>query len=138
PRYVWLKNATNLSAGQRETLVSLTDSNLKTARAYQIRLTFQEFYQQGSRPQGEAFLKRWYFWATHNRLPPMVEAALTIRRHWNGILRWHDTHIANGILEGINSLVQAAKAKARGYRSSRNLKAIIYLVAGNLQISLPT
>src|ERR1019366_6120853 len=87
PRYVWLKNATNLSAGQRETLVSLTDSNLKTARAYQIRLTFQEFYQQGSRPQGEAFLKRWYFWATHNRLPPMVEAALTIRRHWNGILR---------------------------------------------------
>ena len=137
-RYVWLKNATNLSAGQRETLVSLTDSNLKTARAYQIRLTFQEFYQQGSCQQGEAFLKRWYFWATHSRLPPMVEAALTIRRHWNGILRWHDTHIANGILEGINSLVQAAKAKARGYRSSRNLKAIIYLVAGKLQISLPT
>lgn len=137
-RYVWLKNAANLSAGQRETLVSLTDSHLKTARAYQIRLTFQEFYQQNSRQQGEAFLKRWYFWATHSRLPPMVEAALTIRRHWNGILRWHDTHIANGILEGINSLVQAAKAKARGYRSSRNLKAIIYLVAGKLQISLPT
>jgi transposase len=137
-RYVWLKNTTNLSAGQRETLVSLTDSNLKTARAYQIRLTFQEFYQQNSRQQGEAFLKRWYFWATHSRLPPMVEAALTIRRHWNAILRWHDTHIANGILEGINSLVQPAKAKARGYRSPRNLKAIIYLVAGKLQISLPT
>ena len=68
----------------------------------------------------------------------MVEAALTIRRHWNGILRWHDSHIANGILEGINSLVQAAKAKARGYRSARNLKAIIYLIAGKLQISLPT
>ena len=68
----------------------------------------------------------------------MVKAARTIKRHWNGILRWHDTHIANGILEGINSLVQAAKAKARGYRSSRNLKAIIYLVAGKLKISLPT
>ena len=67
----------------------------------------------------------------------MIEAARTIKRHWNGILRWHDTHIANGILEGINSLVQAAKAKARGYRSSRNLKAIIYLVAGKLKISLP-
>jgi transposase len=68
----------------------------------------------------------------------MIEAARTVKRHWNGILRWHDTHIANGILEGINSLVQAAKAKARGYRSSRNLKAIIYLVAGKLKISLPT
>jgi hypothetical protein len=36
-------------------------------------------------------------------------------------------HIANDILEGINSLVQAAKAKARGYRTSRNLKPMIYL-----------
>ena len=121
-RYVWLKNAANLSAGQRETLETLAGRNLKTARAYQIRLTFQEFYAQASRAAGAAFLKRWYFWATHSRLPPMVEAALTIRRHWNGILRWHDSHIANGILEGINSLVQAAKAKARGYRSARNLK----------------
>jgi hypothetical protein len=28
-------------------------------------------------------------------------------------------------IEGINSLVQAAKAKARGYRSTRNLIAIV-------------
>ncbi|MGZ5540073.1 MAG: transposase, partial [Halobacteriota archaeon] len=45
---------------------------------------------------------------------------------------------ANGILEGLNSLVQAAKAKARGYRSTHNLKAIIYLIAGRLELKLPT
>jgi hypothetical protein len=33
--------------------------------------------------------------------------------------------------------VQAAKAKARGYRSTRNLKAIIYLLAGKLDLRLP-
>jgi transposase len=33
--------------------------------------------------------------------------------------------IANGIREAVNSLVQAVKAEARGYRSTRNLKAII-------------
>jgi hypothetical protein len=32
--------------------------------------------------------------------------------------------------------VQAAKAKARGYRSIRNLKAMIYLVAGKLDLRL--
>lgn len=48
-----------------------------------------------------------------------------MKRHWDGILRWFDSKIANGILEGLNSLVQAAKAKARGYRSTHNLKAII-------------
>jgi transposase len=137
-RYAWLKNTTNLSPGQRDTIESLSRRNLKTARAWQIRLTFQEVYQQPSRQAAEALLKRWYFWATHSRLPPMIDAARTIKRHWDGILRWHDTHLANGILEGINSLVQAAKAKARGYRSTRNLKAIIYLIAGKLELSLPT
>jgi len=45
---------------------------------------------------------------------------------------------ANGIMEAVNSLVQATKAKARGYRSIRNLKAIIYLIAGKLELALPT
>jgi hypothetical protein len=43
----------------------------------------------------------------------MIDAAKTIKRHWNGILRWHDTYIANGILEGINCLSRPAKARAR-------------------------
>jgi hypothetical protein len=54
-----------------------------------------------------------------------------MKRHWDGILRWFDSKIANGLIVGINSPVQAAKAKARGYRPTRNLKAIIYLLAGS-------
>jgi transposase len=136
-RYIWLKNQANLSGAQLGALSGLTGLNLKTARAYQIRLTFQDFYAQPSQEAAEAFLKKWYFWATHSRLEPMIEAAKTIKRHWDGILRWFDSNIANGILEGINSLVQAAKAKARGYRSTRNLKAIVYLIAGKLDFRLP-
>jgi Transposase len=45
----------------------------------------------------------------------MIEAARMVKRHWNGILRWFHSKITNGIMEAINSLVQAAKAKARGY-----------------------
>ena len=67
----------------------------------------------------------------------MIDAARTVKRHCDGILRWFDSRIANGLIEGINSLVQAAKAKARGYRSSRNLKAIVYLIAGKLDLELP-
>ena len=61
-----------------------------------------------------------------------------MKRHWDGVLRWFQSGIANGLLEGINSLVQAAKAKARGYRSTRNLCAMIYLIAGKLELKLPT
>jgi transposase len=133
-RFIWLKNETSLSTSQLALRDSLAKLNLKTARAYRMRLTFQEFYKQPTREEAEKFLKKWYFWATHSRLQPMIEVARTVKRHWDGILRWHDSHIANGILEGINSLVQAAKAKARGYRNIHNLKAIIYIIAGKLQI----
>ena len=46
--------------------------------------------------------------------------------------------IDNGILEGINSSIQACKARAGGYRSNENLIPTIYLIAGKLQIGLPT
>src|SRR3954470_9161573 len=94
---------------------------------------------RAKQPSDEAAgsLKTWYFWAPHSRLEPIIDAAHTVKRHWDGILRWFDSKIANGLIECINSLVQAAKAKARGYRSIRNLKAMIYLVAGKLDLRLP-
>jgi transposase len=42
-RYLWLKNPNNLSEGQRKSLVCLSNMNLKTARAYNMKLSFQEF-----------------------------------------------------------------------------------------------
>jgi transposase len=136
-RYLWLRNPANLSERQQAILDALPTHHLKTARAYQMRLAFQDLYQQDSSKQAAQYLKRWYFWATHSRLSPMIDAAHTIKRHWDGILRWFDSQIANGLIEGINSLVQAAKAKARGYRSIRNLKAMVYLLAGKLDMQLP-
>jgi len=138
-RYVWLKNPKNLTAKQQATLehLKVKKRNLKTARAYQIKLTFQELYQQPIY-LAEVFLRKWYFWATHSRLQPIIEAARTIKNHWAGVLRWFDSQLSNGVLEGINSLIQAAKSKARGYRSTRNLITILYLIAGKLDFKLPT
>jgi transposase len=138
-RYIWLKNPNNLRSAQVKTLEGLTVKklNLKTSRAYHIRLNFQELFSQPPH-MAEAFLKKWYFWATHSRLEPIKQAAYTIKRHWDGVLRWFESNINNGILEGINSLIQAAKAKARGYRTNRNLITIIYLIGGKLNFRLPT
>ena len=66
------------------------------------------------------------------------DAAHTIKNHWQGVLRWFHSRLANGILEGINSLIQAAKARARGFRSSKNLITLVYLIAGKLKFHLPT
>nr|MDA8248996.1 ISL3 family transposase [Rhodospirillales bacterium] len=136
-RYIWLRNPPSLSERQRARLDSLPMHHLKTGRAYQIRLAFQDLYHQTTAEHATGFLKKWYFWAAHSRLPPMIDAARTIQRHADGILRWFHSKITNRLIEGINSLVQAAKAKARGYRSMRNLQAVIYLLAGKLDLRLP-
>jgi transposase len=132
-RYVWTKNPENLTKRQSERLTELDVRRLalKTARAYHLRLAFQELWTVEA-DQAAAFIKQWYFWATHSRLQPMIDVAQTVRRHQDGILRWFQSRISNGLLEGVNSLVQAAKAKARGYRSIRNLIAMAYLIAGKL------
>ena len=138
-RYIWLKNIENLNPSQTEILDELTVKklNLKTSRAYHIKLNFQELFSQP--PQmAEAYLKKWYFWATHSRLEPIKKAAYTIKRHWDGVLQWFHSGVNNGILEGINSVIQAAKARARGYRTTRNIVTIIYLIAGKLNFGLPT
>lgn len=50
------------------------------------------------------------------------------------MLRWHHSRVSNGILEPLNSHVQAAKRRARGYRTTKNLVAMAYLVAGKLNL----
>jgi transposase len=138
-RYIFLKNPENLTHNQAETLeqIKLKDLNLKTMRAYQIRLNFQEFWNQPLE-LAEGFLKKWYYWATHSRIEPIKEAAYTIKRHWNGVINWFKSQINNGILEGINSMIQAAKARARGYRTVDYLITMIYLLNGKLKFNLPT
>jgi len=125
-RYMWLRNQENLKKSQNERLEELTMKklNLKTSRAYHLKLNFQELFTQPA-DLAEPFLKKWYYWATHSRLEPIKKIARTIKRHWDGILRWFHSNISNCMLKGLNSLVQLAKSKVRGYRSTRNLIAII-------------
>ena len=133
-RYAWLKNEENLTDKQRETLIRLKDEDLKTAKAYHLKLTFSKVWEQGNAEAAKVFLDDWYYWATHSQIPDMVKAAKTIRQHEQGILRWFTSNVTNGILEAINGLVQSAKRRARGYRSVKNLKTIIYLIAGGLTL----
>jgi len=137
-RYLWLKNPRRLTPHQQAKLDHLSHHKLDTGRAYRIKLSLQEFFHQPNRQAGEEFLKRWYFWVTHSRLQPVIEAARAIKRHWDGILNCFDSHLSTGFLEGINSLIQAAKAKARGYRTTRNLITMAYLIAAKLPLSLTT
>lgn len=53
----------------------------------------------------------------------MIEAAKTIKP-LGRVLSWFNSRISNGLLEGTNSLLQAGKVKARGYRNKANFITI--------------
>lgn len=137
-RYIFLKNANNLTKKQTATLeqCTLSNMNLKTVRAYNIKTAFQDIYGAKTKDEFVTYLNKWYFWATHSRLEPIIKVAKTIKRHWNGVVNYHQSNINNGILEGLNSVIQAAKSKARGYKTFRNYKNIVYLLTGKLDFSL--
>lgn len=136
-KYIFLKSKENLTDKDKELLkgIQLIKCGKKTVKSYHLKELYREIYKAGDRKTFEDLLKKWYYVATHSRIKPMIEAAKTIKNHWEGILNWVDSKVDNGILEGLNSIIQAAKAKARGYSSSRNFKIIAFLLTGKLDFS---
>jgi len=136
-RWLWVKNWKNLTPAQQRQVQYLTrpSSRLATARALRWREDFQAFYDQDPSWAAE-YLRAWCAGAMRSRLEPIKEFVGLVRRHWDGILAWHTSHVSNGLLEGTNSLIQAAKSRARGYRNKRTMITITYLIAGRLP--LPT
>jgi len=112
-RYLWLKRPTNLTARQLDWLDQLLAQPLKTARAYEQALKFDHFYELEAET-AEEYLRRWIAEVRASELGPLHEFADTLEAHWQGVIRWHHSRINNGLLEGLNSLIQAAKRRARG------------------------
>jgi len=137
-RYLWLRNPENLTVSQRSRLAEIQRLDRRTARAYHLKLALQRLWDQPTPAAATAYLKRWYFWATHSRLPHVVLVARAIKAHWNGVLQFITSRITTGIVEGLNSKIKTAMKRAYGFKSFVYLRTIIYLVAGKLDFALPT
>lgn len=135
-KYLWLKNEWNHTKRQEEQFQELRSRNLQTNKAHHLKGVFQDIFTC-SPEDGESLLTRWYFWATHSRIQPVIEFAKTVKRHWNGVVHWFQTKISNGLLEGMNSLIQAAKARSRGFRNVNNFITMIYLIGAKLEFKIP-
>lgn len=132
-RYVWLKNQENLTEKQQKTYAKLKDMDLATGRAYRMKLSLQKMFTK-SAGISELYFEEWYNWAIRSQLEPMIKLAQSLKRRKDGILRWFKTKLTNGLLEGLNSLVQAAKRKARGYRTPENFIAMIYATVNKIDL----
>jgi transposase len=140
-QWLWRKNPENLTEVEQVRLARIDQQHLATAKAYQMRLALQDIYRLPTVRQAQRRLTAWCRWVRgaarrqrHGLLGAMEKVAGLIERHWAGILAYWTHHTTNSWLEALNSLLQAIKRRARGYRTSTNLIRIIYFVAGNLRL----
>jgi len=131
-RYLWLRRPENLSVKQHDWLDELLQQPLAIVQAYELSLRFDAFYELDDPATAEEYLRRWIAEVNDSKIEPLIKFTRMLDDHWPGVIRWHHSRVSNGLLEGLNSLIQAAKRRARGYRTNRNFIAMIYLVAGKL------
>lgn len=133
-KYLWLYSAENLPGRWADRFAALRAVDLKTGRAWAIKESLRHFWSYQRRGWADKHWRRWYFWATHSRLRPVIDAAKTLKRHEAGLLSYFKHRITNATAEGLNSRIQAIRANGRGYRNRDNLKTAIYFHCGGLRL----
>ena len=127
-KYLWLKSDSNLTEKQKVELNKLLEvANLRTADAYRMRLNFDEVWEI-DKSKADDYLKEWCEQADALKLDPITSFVKTLKNHWSGVINIALTKISNGISEGINSIIQLVKSRARGFRNIENFIDMIYLL----------
>ena len=133
-KYLWLTNPDNLTQEAKKRFRQFALTELKVGRAWSIKEAFRHFWYYIYQGSAEKFFNKWYFWATHSRLKPVIESAKTLKRHFKGIIAYLEHHITNAFSEGINSKIQSIKAGARGFRNFENYRTAILFHCGKLSL----
>ena len=107
----------------------------RTARDWLYREQLREILDRKQINVVRTMLGQWCTNVMRSKVEPMKEVAHLIRRHIEGIVAWAQTRQANGFLEALNGLFQAAKRKARGYGRITTIRTVIFLLAGKLDFS---
>lgn len=134
-KYTLLKNS--LSPRLKEERDLLLEYYPKLGEGYRLKQLFTEFWELKDRQEAEGYLAFWCDIVEESGIRPFIKAANTIKAHWKGIINYIESRINNGILEGLNSKIQLAKKRARGYRNTKNFINMIYFICGKLKFDYP-
>lgn len=134
-KYTFLKDWDRLSDKRRRELVNLMDEYPTLGEAYRLKALFNDLWTMPNIPSAEAHLAAWTEEVQRSSIQPFMQFAKTVKTHWTGIVRFIESRLTNGLLEGINHKIQLAKRRARGYRNIQNFINMAYFLCGKLDFS---
>ena len=135
-KYTFLKNKLSPKIKQERDL--LLEFYPKLGEGYRLKQLFRDFWDIKDKEEAESYLAFWCDLADDSGIFPFQRVVKTIKSHWTGIINYVESRINNGILEGLNSKIQLAKKRARGYRNTTNFINMIYFTCGKLKFDYPS
>lgn len=126
-----------MSTEQSERAVDLSKQYPKIGKAFRMVSLLDEVYASPNLESASRIFNSLISWMRRSRVEPMKRVAATLKMYRKEILNVFVTRLTNAICEGINSMIQAAKRKARGYKTIGGFICMIYLIASKLTLACP-
>lgn len=133
-KYLWLKGSGKRTRADALAIRALRRAGFQVGRAWAIKEAGLRLWEYTSPTWARKYFKRWYFWATHSRLAPIIRVAKMMKAHLVGILAALRHGLTNAITEGLNTKIQEIKYRARGYRNRENFRMAILFHCGGLDM----
>ena len=119
-KHLWLMNQEKIPDWRKEEFDEIRKTELKTARAWAIparrsggKESLRRFWDYRYPKNAQKYFKRWYFWATHSRLRPVIEAAKTLKRRLPNILTYFKHRITPVCRQAGMQSLRVSTAKSR-------------------------
>jgi transposase len=135
--YALGKAPEHLTEKQKLRVEMIASNNPKLYRAYRIKEKLRLLLKIKDLDEATKELKSWLWWASHSRIPGMIELNKKIRRHKEHILNTIRLRMSNARIEATNNKIKLIVRKAYGFRNIHNMLDMIYLVCSDLVIPLP-
>jgi transposase len=117
---------------QQKKLLELSQKYPKTGRVFRMVQSLDIVYACKDIKEANIAFDKLISWLRRSRLAPMKKVAQTLKKHKEQILEYFSARLTNAVAEGINSLIQAGKRKARGFRTFKGYSTMIYLTCSKL------
>jgi transposase len=136
-KYTVLKKYEKLSGSKKSELDYVLMMYPTLGEAYRLRELFMDVFSILNPEEAKGYLWFWCDMAMDSKIIPYQKFINMIKAHWSGITAYFDKKVTNGVLEGINSKIQLAKRRARGYRNIKNYINMIYFLTAKLKFDYP-
>jgi transposase len=135
-RFLLMQNFEDMNEDETTRLQAALDANERVAAVWKAKEDFHLIWECSSEAAGKKYFEQW-----HQRvksmpeLAPLKRVAKTMAKHLDGVLAWITCRLTNAFLEGMNSLIQAMSAGARGFRSVGRFRIRILFLHGKLDLA---